>query len=93
MPVVTILDPTATRSDNTALLANRPSSLDGLRIGLLHNSKPGGEVLLQTIADRLALDYQLKDVVWQRKRTPSEPAPFLDQMARECDAVILALAD
>ena len=93
MPSTTILDPTATISAKAAQLASRPTSLEGLRIGLLHNTKPGGDILLRTVAARLAQDYKLKGVVWWRKPLPTVPSSFVREMTEQCDVVIAALAD
>jgi hypothetical protein len=90
---VTILDPVGSVSTETFPMALRPETLDGLRLGCLHNSKPGGEVLLSTIASQLQSDYQIKSVVWRRKQFPSSGATFLSRMATECDIVVAALAD
>jgi hypothetical protein len=90
---VTILDPVGSASTETFPMALRPESLDGLRLGCLHNSKPGGEVLLSTIAAQLQIDYKIKSVVWRRKQFPSSGATFLSRMATECDVIIAALAD
>ena len=93
MPITTVLDPTAVTSAIPAALAPRRTSLDGLVLGLLHNTKPGGDILLRGIADRLSADYQLKGVVQRHKNLPSVPASFLRAMAEECDVVVAALAD
>jgi hypothetical protein len=93
MRAMTILDPTSKSSARSAELASRPASLDGLRLGLLHNTKPGGDILLRTIADRLAADYKLKAVSWRQKPLPTIPASFVQEMAEQCDVVVTALAD
>ena len=93
MRAMTILDPTSKSSARSAELAPRPSSLDGLRIGLLHNTKPGGDTLLRTISDQLSRDYKLKSVIWRSKPLPTVPASFVLEMSEQCDVVIAALAD
>jgi hypothetical protein len=90
---MTILDPTSKSSARSAELATRPSSLDGLRVGLLHNTKPGGDILLRTIADKLSRDYKLKSIVWRQKPLPTVPASFVHEMTEQVDVVIAALAD
>lgn len=93
MHAITILDPTAPASARSSQLAPRRASLDGVRVGLLHNTKPGGEVLLHSIAGRLAHDYNVKSVVWREKPLPSVPASFVQEMSEQCDLVIAALGD
>jgi hypothetical protein len=93
MATMTILDPTAASSATKGSLAPRPASLDGLRIGLLHNTKPGGEILLQAISERFARDYRLKSILWRRKPLPTLPASFVNEMADQCDVVVAALGD
>ena len=93
MPTITILDPRGVSSFRPHPLALRPTSLNGLRVGLLHNAKPGGDVLLEALADQLSGEFALRSVVRHRKALATMPAPFLQQMATECDVVIAALAD
>ena len=42
--------------------------------------------------DRMREEYQLKDVVWQEKGSisGSSPASLVDDMARRCDAIVIA---
>jgi len=91
--VVTILDPTGVPSAKASVLATRPKSLDGLRVGYLHNSKPGGEILLQRTAELLSERFAVKETVWRQKMLPTIPAPFLRELAAECDVVVAALAN
>ena len=93
MASIVILDPTATFSNDEAVLAPRPQSLAGLRVGMLHNTKPGGEILLNAISELFARDYQPKSVTWWRKPLPTVPASFAHEMATQCDVVVAALAD
>ena len=93
MHVTTILDPTGIPSVESTALATRPQTLRGLRLGCLHNSKPGGEILLRRTAEILNEKFGLREVVWKQKQLPTTPAPFLRQLATECDVVIAALAN
>lgn len=88
-----ILDPTAEATAASSSLSSRPKSLKGLRVGLLHNTKPSGDVILRAIADQLAHDYEIQEVVWYRKPLPTVPASFIREMVSSCDVVITALAD
>ena len=89
----TMLDPTGELSPVVRQPIERPSSLDGLTIGLLDISKARGDVLLDH------LEAQLNERGFATKRyikpTFSRPAPdaLQQQIATECDVLIEALAD
>lgn len=89
----TILDPTGERSEATRRLSARPASLDGLTVGLLDISKARGDVFLDRVEAALAD----RGVATRRYRKPTftKPAPtdLRAQIARECGAVVEALAD
>lgn len=93
MAGVVILDPVGHVLPQSHSLAERPTSLVGLRIGFLHNGKPGGEVVLEALKERMQSELRPAAVVWRRKTHPSAPASFLDELARECDVVIAAVGD
>jgi hypothetical protein len=89
----TILDPTGERSVGERQLLARPTSLDGMTVGLLDISKPRGNVFLDRIEERLCdLGAQIKRY---RKPTFTKPAPadLRHEIATECHVVIEALAD
>ena len=75
---------------NTAI-----DSLDGVTLGLLCNSKPNAQVLLDTIAEGIGRKVSLAGIVRDRKASPSEPAPaeVYSNLASRCGAVIFATAD
>ena len=88
-----LLDPTHERRPSHREQAPRPAGLEGLEIGLLDIAKARGDVFL----DRLAalLTERGAHVRRYRKPTFTKPAP-LDlrrRIARECAAVVEALAD
>jgi hypothetical protein len=88
-----VLDPTARRHASPFEMAARPSSLEGLTIGLLDISKPRGDVFLDRLAERL-LERGAR-IERFAKPTFSKPAPadLCHELAGRCDAVIEALAD
>ena len=89
----TILDPTGERSGTTRQLSARPASLEGLTVGLLDISKARGDVFLDRVEHALGeLGVATKRY---RKPTFTKPAPadLRAQVARECGAVVEALAD
>lgn len=89
----TILDPTAERSVVARTRLERPSSIQGLTVGLLDISKPRGNIFLDRIEERLiGLGSR---VVRYRKPAYTKPAPvdLRHEIATQCGAVIAALAD
>jgi len=67
----------------------------GLRLGILDNSKGNADHLLRFIAEGIRAAVPLASVVSLRKASVSLPAPagLLDQLAREADFVVSAMAD
>lgn len=90
---LTLLDPTGERAPVERSLVARPDSLRGLTVGLLDITKPRGNVFL----DRLEALLNEQGVITKRyaKPTFTKPAPvdLRHEIARECQAVIEALAD
>jgi hypothetical protein len=88
-----LLDPTSERAPAGRQRLARPSSLDGLTVGLLDISKPRGDVFLDRIEERLV--QQGLKVRRYQKPTFTRPAPteVRQAIAAECDLVIEALAD
>lgn len=88
-----IVDPVGSRNAAVLHLAERPADLLWVRLGLLHNGKPGGEQLLARIAERLEGDHGVATSVYWRKPHPSGQATFLEDMEGRCDVVVGALSD
>lgn len=88
-----LIDPTSERSLSVRQLTNRPASLDGLTVALLDISKPRGNVFLDHLEARL----NSAGLATKRYRKPTytKPAPIdlRHDIARDCQAVIEALAD
>lgn len=74
---------------------SRISSLDGVKLGLLSNTKPNADLLLDLVAERIGTRVALAGVVRTAKVVPSSPAPaeVYGELERECGAVIFASAD
>jgi hypothetical protein len=88
-----LLDPTSEQSLVERERLARPSTLEGLTVGLLDISKPRGEVFLDRIEERLVgIGANVKRYI---KPTFTKPAPvdLRHQIATECQVVIEALAD
>lgn len=88
-----LLDPTSERHVAERERLVRPSSLEGLTVGLLDISKPRGDIFLDRIEERLnGVGATVKRYA---KPTFTKPAPvdLRHQIATECHVVIEALAD
>jgi diacylglycerol kinase family enzyme len=93
---IKILDPTVSAEESAgAVVAKRVGDLDGKVLGLLHNGKVNADRLLELVREQLDARYRLRDVVMVRKPSASRVAEdaVLDQLARECDAVVTAVGD
>jgi len=77
------------------LAERRYTSLDGVRLGLLGNTKLNADAILLSLGDLLAKRYALKSVLHLKKPTFSLPAPegIFEEMVRECDVVIAGVGD
>jgi hypothetical protein len=88
-----LLDPTSELSPAQRPRRARPSSLDGLTIGLLDISKRRGDVFL----DRLDALLRERGLDVRRYRKPRfsilAPPALKRQIQEECDVVVEALAD
>lgn len=69
-------------------IAHRPADLTGKIVGLLDNGKEFSDIIVRRAGELLEKKFNLKKVVLFEKGFPSKPAPFLDKMVKECDAVI-----
>ena len=88
------LDPT----DSVAVprkTAPRPSTLDGKVITLLDISKAKGDHLLDRIEELLRERTKAKAIIRKKKPTFARPAPepLREEIARDTDVLIEALAD
>ncbi len=75
--------------------APRLASLAGARLGIIDDSKRNADVLLEEIADLLTTRYEISNVQWHRKPSASRPADpqAIQELAHNCDAVIIAIGD
>ncbi len=92
-----ILDPTGSSQEKRYDLApRRRRTLDGVRLGLLDNSKLNAAAVLGAVGELLKERYALESVVVRTKgRGFSYPVEdqLADEMARECDVVIAGVGD
>jgi hypothetical protein len=88
-----VLGPLGRTPDTVGSLARRPSSLTGLRIGVLDNSKPNADVLLGCIAEALAARAGGATIRRWTKPGSSRPATMIDEIATAADVVLTGTAD
>jgi hypothetical protein len=76
-------------------LSARRASLEGVRIGVLGNSKANSKALMVGIGERLAQDCGGSLSVVIAKQTPGEPADqvMLARLLAEADVVLTGSAD
>src|SRR6185369_17844246 len=68
---VKLFDPTSKPVERAVDLAPRPAKLQGLRLGLVDNTKFNSDTLLAKLADRLARRHGMTVALTSRKRSPS----------------------
>jgi hypothetical protein len=91
-----LLDPSNPPRAGQARLAPRKfTSLDGLRVGLLGNTKLNADNILLALGDLLRERYAISAVVHYKKPTFSLPAPesTVDEMVQHCDVVLAGVGD
>ena len=91
-----ILSPEGASSAKQHQLAPRRfSTLDGVRLGLLGNSKLNADAVLLAVADLLEERYALDTVFVRSKPTFSKPAPseMVDEMIQNADVILTGVGD
>ncbi len=88
-----VLDPTLEVETQRIERVPRPAQIQVL--GLLDNGKRNSDILLRQLAEKLKVNYPHVTINYYRKPSayrPS-PSPLLDQVATECDAVLVGIGD
>ena len=95
MGKIFLVVPDAPIEEVAQLKSNRTLGSAGIRLGILDNSKANADHLLKLIVEGVKKEYQVDSVVVKRKPTSSRPATdqVLDDLAKEADLVISAMAD
>jgi hypothetical protein len=90
-----LFDPTAPPIGREAAIAPRPEKLDGLRIGLVENTKFNSDKLLLRLADRLGCRYGMTVARMVRKRSPSHEVDeaAIDALRKQSDFVVSGIGD
>ena len=96
MGKIFLIVPDAPVEDVAQLKTSRTLSASrGIRLGVLDNSKANADHLLKLIVEGVKKEYKVDSVVIKRKPASSRPATaeMLDELAKEADLVISAMAD
>ena len=91
-----ILSPAGTsRARHRQLAPRRFKSLDGVRLGLLGNSKLNADAVLLAIGDLLKEKYAVQSVFMRSKPTFSKPASeeLIDEVIENADVVLTGVGD
>ena len=90
-----LFDPTAAPVGRDVKVAPRPLRLDGLRIGLVENTKFNSDVLLQRMAERLGRRHGMTVARMVRKRSPSHEVDeaSLEVLRAQADFVVSGIGD
>ena len=93
---VVLVVPEAPPQCAEAVVEERRIEKKGIRLGVLDNSKGNADHLLRFMVESLkASGVSVASVVMTRKPSVSLPAPpeILEELAREADVVVSAMAD
>jgi hypothetical protein len=91
-----ILSPEGVRDQKRHQLAPRRfKTLDGVRLGLLGNTKLNSDAVLVAVGDLLKERYALESVFMRTKPTFSKPAPdeVVAELVQNADVVITGVGD
>ena len=89
-----IMDPTIETARESIPYVARPTSLKGLRIGLIDNTRTNAEAVLLALADKLEREYGMKVemLIHKHQRAPLADAQLADLKGR-ADFVIAGVGD
>ena len=95
MAKVKLVVPEAPAPGGTSQVTARRIEKRGIRLGVLDTSKGNADHLLRFIVEGVKAQLPVSSVVSLRKASVSLPAPpaVLDQLEKEADVVVSAMAD
>jgi len=93
--MIQVYDPRGAVGAEKKAIAARVKALDGLRLGILDNTKWNANKLLREVRDQMRAAHPLADVHYYRKESFSKfAAPeLIEQIRRENDLVVTAIGD
>ena len=92
---MTLFDPTSPPRPPALAVAKRPVSLNGLRLGLVDNTKFNSDTLLRKLAEQLGRRHGITVAVTNRKRSPSHEidAAAIRALRSQADLVVSGIGD
>jgi hypothetical protein len=95
MGKIFLVVPDAPLENVAQLKASRTVSDQGIRLGVLDNSKGNADHLLNLIIEGVKKEFKVTSVAMKRKPASSAPATtkILDELEKEADVVVSAMAD
>ena len=90
---IDVLDPRGVPHQGAYDLANRPTNLQGVTLGILSNSKPNGDLLLQAIQSELAERFHFSEVIYRHKGISSPSSDDVMADLEKCHVVLNAVGD
>lgn len=93
--MIELLDPTQAVATQPIAYVDRPSSLDGKRVGLIENTKFNSDKLLVKIGDLLTAEYGAAEWRMFHKHNSSVPAhdEIIQEISRSCDVMVAGIGD
>ena len=93
--MITVLDPTSKSTKKELPMAARPDRLEGKVMGILWNTKPGADVLLNRFAELLDERFHLAQILRRTKKSQAYGADeaILNELATKCDFIITGTGD
>ncbi|MEJ2730138.1 MAG: hypothetical protein P8185_16820 [Deltaproteobacteria bacterium] len=90
-----IFDPTVSSVEEKFSFAERPQNLEGLKIGIVENTKYNSDVLLIKIAERLVKKFQMEIVRMHRKKSASDYVTdeAIVDLKKRADFVLAGIGD
>ena len=90
-----VFDPRGVVETESLALSQRPATLDGLRLGILDNTKWNANRLLRKTVARLQQDHSFATVNYYRKESFSKEADpaLIETIAADNDIVLTAIGD
>ena len=88
-----VYDPTVSTVGMGEKLSRRLKKLEGTTVGVLWNGRPEEDVPLKLVQERLVEQYGVRAIPLWKKPIPTVSAQrtLLDEIARQCDAVVTGL--
>jgi hypothetical protein len=92
---IQIYDPTTEVTARRIAFVPRPKSLEGVRIGLVDNTKHNSDQLLLRIAKLLERDHGAKaHVIRKKKSAGAAPhAEIVEEFKANCDVIVAGVGD